>query len=409
MKLDWKSCLVACISVFLLYLAIHYWNAISTFVSILVSAASTLLTGAAFAYVVNILMSFFEKKIAPRCENPIWRKLRRPLCMILAFLTLVIALVLLMLLIAPQLVECFDKLVKALPGAASSFYAWLDEKVGLHELLLELNMTLPQTTEEWQQLLDKTAGVLMSGVGGVMNAAVTVTTSFFGTVVTIFMAFIFACNILISKEKLADQFTRLFNRILGTKLMVHVKHVLSVLDSCFHAYIVGQLIEAVILGSLCALGMWILQLPYPVMIGALIGVMALIPIAGAYIGAAIGAIMIFSVDPMKALFFLIFLLVLQQIEGNLIYPRTVGSTLHLPGIWVLAAVTIGGAIMGIPGMILFVPISAAIYRLLGEWTSHADQPSLVESIAAIDDPATEAPTESAPAQTKRSERHGRHH
>ena len=150
-------------------------------------------------------------------------------------------------------------------------------------------------------------------------------------------------------------------------------------------------LKALILGGLCALGMWIFQLPYAIMIGALIGVLALIPIAGAYIGGALGAIMIFSVDPFKALLFIVFLVVLQQVEGNLIYPRTVGSTLHLPGIWVLAAVTIGGAIMGISGMLLFVPLTAAVYRLLGEWVNQQGKPSLMESIASIDDelPAVE--------------------
>lgn len=385
MKLDWKSCIIACISVFLLYLAIHYWNSITSFAGVIASAAWTLVLGAMIAYVVNILMSFYEKKLAPNSKRALWQKSRRTMCMLLAFLTVVVALVLLVWLIVPQLIDCFDKLVKAMPKAVSSLYSWLNERINLTEYLQELNLSMPQTTEEWRIQLEKYAGVLVSGVGGVMNAAVSVTTSVVGMLVTLFMALIFACNILGSKEKLASQFFRLTERILGTRLMRHVQHVLSVLDSCFHAYIVGQLIEALILGSLCALGMWILQLEYPLMIGALIGVMALIPIAGAYIGGALGAIMLFSVEPVQAVIFIVFLLILQQIEGNLIYPRTVGSTLHLPGIWVLAAVTIGGGVMGIAGMLFFVPITAALYRLLGEWVSFRDKPSLVEAIAAIDD------------------------
>jgi len=297
-------------------------------------------------------MRCYEKRIAPRSEHPLWVKMRRTVCMLLAFLTVVVALILLVQLILPQLVECFDKLIAALVEGVPALYAWLDEKLSIGAFLQEQNIptALPQTTAEWRTLLEEYAHVLLTGVGGVMNLAVTVTTSLFGTIVTLFMSLIFACNILGGKEKLASQFNRLFTRILGEKIMAGVRHVLHVLDSCFSAYIVGQLIEALILGSLCAVGMWIFQLPYPIMIGALIGVLALIPIAGAYIGGALGAIMIFSVDPFKALFFIVFLIVLQQIEGNLIYPRTVGSTLHLPGIWVLAAVTIGGAILGIAGM-----------------------------------------------------------
>lgn len=390
MKLNWKTCLIVCVSVFLLYLAIHYWDGISAFAGVLVSAASTLVTGAVIAYIVNILMSFYERKIAPKSKNKLWLKTRRPLCMLLAFLTVVIALVLLVRLIVPQLIECFDKLVAALVDAAPRVYGWLDEKLNISQYIQEQqpNFALPDNASAWRALLEKYASVFVSGVGGVMNVAVSFTTSLFGMIVTLFMSLIFACNILSSKEKLASQFSRLFTRILGQRWMKKLLHVIKVLDSCFHSYIVGQLIEAVILGTLCALGMWILQLPYPVMIGALIGVMALIPIAGAYIGAAIGAIMIFSVDPIKALIFLVFLVVLQQIEGNLIYPRTVGSTLHLPGIWVLAAITVGGAIMGIAGMLLFVPLTAAIYRLLGEWANRQDKPSLVEVIAAMDDDCT---------------------
>lgn len=387
MKLDWKSCLIACVSVFALYLAIHYWSSITSFAGVVASSASTLVIGAVIAYIVNILMSFYERKIAPKCTRKLWLKARRPLCMVMAFLTVVVALVLLVQLIVPQLVECFDKLAAALVKAVPELYNWLDERLNLSAFLQEqgTNFALPNTTDGWRTLLEKSASVLVSGLGGVMNAAVTVTTSLFGTIVTLFMSLIFACNILAGKEKLGSQSKRLLTRVLGEKLMGYVSHVVAVLDSCFHSYIVGQLIEALILGSLCALGMLLLQLDYALMIGALIGVMALIPIAGAYIGAALGAIMLFSVEPLQALIFLIWIVVLQQIEGNLIYPRTVGSTLHLPGIWVLAAVTIGGGVMGIMGMLLFVPLTAALYRLLGEWVSCRDKPSLVESIAAIDD------------------------
>lgn len=368
MKLDWKSCLIACISLFTLYLAIHYWSSITSFAGVVASAASTLVLGAVIAYIVNILMSFYERKIVPGCKKAFWMKLRRPLCMVLAFLTVVVALVLLIQLIVPQLVECFDKLAAALVDAVPKAYAWLDEKLNISTFLQEhgTNFSLPSTTDGWRTLIEKSAGVVVNGLGGVMNAAVTVTTSLFGTIVTVFMSLIFACNILSSKEKLGSQFDRLFTRILGEKIMIYVRHVLDVLNSCFHAYIVGQLVEALILGSLCALGMLLFRLEYPLMIGALIGVMALIPIAGAYIGAAIGAIMLFSVDPLQAVIFLVFLVVLQQIEGNLIYPRTVGSTLHLPGLWVLAAVTIGGGLLGILGMLLGVPITAALYRLVRE-------------------------------------------
>ena len=141
-------------------------------------------------------------------------------------------------------------------------------------------------------------------------------------------------------------------------------YVITILHDCFQRYIVGQCTEAVILGLLCTLGMWIFRLPYATMIGALIALTALIPVAGAYIGGGVGALMVFSVSPMKAVVFLAFLVILQQLEGNLIYPRVVGSSLGLPAIWVLAAVTVGGGVLGVAGMLIGVPIAAACYRLL---------------------------------------------
>ena len=141
---------------------------------------------------------------------------------------------------------------------------------------------------------------------------------------------------------------------------------MGIANDCFHKFIVGQCTEAVILGSLCMVGMLVLRLPYAPMIGALVAFTALIPIVGAFIGAGVGAFLILMVSPSKAVIFLVFIIVLQQIEGNLIYPRVVGSSMGLPGIWVLAAVTVGGGVMGIPGMMIGVPLMAVIYKLVKE-------------------------------------------
>ena len=332
MKLNWKSCLIAGVSLFLLFLATHYWASIAGLISILWASAGTLLLGAAIAYVVNILMRLYERKIAPGCRRPLWIKARRSVCMLLAFLTLLAAIVLLLNIIVPQLVSCFDNLVRALGEAVPELYAWLDEHFALGEYLREQNIPTDFTSIDWRGILEEYAHVLLSGFGGVMNAAVTVTTSLIGMVVTFFLSIIFACNILASKERIGSQFYRLCGRVLGKDITTRLRHVLQVLDDCFHAYIVGQLTEALILGVLCTLGMLLLRMPYAPMIGTLMGVTALIPIAGGYIGAILGAVMLFSVSPYQALGFIIFILILQQIEGNLIYPRVVGNSLRLPGI-----------------------------------------------------------------------------
>lgn len=413
MKLNWKSSLIACASVFLLFLAIHYWSGITGFLSVVATSASTLVLGAVIAYIVNILMKALENHIAPRCRKPLWLELKRPVCMLLSFVILVLVIVLLVQLIVPQLIECFDQLINSLVQSVPDVLEWLEEHVGTLlqdeqvqnavEAVQQNAQTLgdpvadvagadgaasileaiPTTDIEWRSLLEKYAQVLLTGVGGVMNFAFSTISSLMSIIVTLFIGLVFAINILAGKEKIAGQFDRLFARIFGNGIMLRLRHVVAVLDDCFHSYIVGQLTEAVILGSLCAIGMTLFRMDYALMIGTLIGVTALIPIAGAYIGAAIGAIMLFSVSHLQALGFLVFIVVLQQIEGNVIYPRTVGNSLHLPGIWVLAAVTIGGGVMGIAGMLLFVPLTAAAYRLIGEWVREEGKPSLAEKITSF--------------------------
>ena len=169
-----------------------------------------------------------------------------------------------------------------------------------------------------------------------------------------------------NKEKLKKQYHLLANRHINNKWIARIDYAAHILDDCFRRYIVGQCTEALILGILCMLGMWILRLPYAEMVGALIAVTALIPVAGAFIGGGIGAFMILTISPMKALIFLIFLVVLQQLENNIIYPKVVGTSMGLPALWVLAAVTVGGGVLGVGGMIIGVPLTAAIYHLLRE-------------------------------------------
>ena len=206
--------------------------------------------------------------------------------------------------------------------------------------------------------------VLTAGVGSTVNVIVNTVTSVASGFVTFFMALIFSIYLLLGKEKLGGQLEKIMGRYLKKEINRKIRYVVGVINDCFHRYIVGQCTEAVILGVLCMLGMMIIRLPYATMIGALIGFTALIPVAGAYIGAFVGAFMILTVAPVKALIFLVFIVVLQQLEGNLIYPRVVGSSLGLPAIWVLAAVTVGGGVLGVPGMLLGVPLTAAVYRLV---------------------------------------------
>ena len=388
MKLTFKDCLKLCGSVFILYLCVHYWQTAADFVQLVLGAAVPMFIGCAIAYVVNLLMRFYESHYHPGGKLGFLMKARRPVCMIAAFVTLIAVVVLIIWLIVPQLGSCFRLIAAELPGFISEVLALVDEwNLISDELIASLEAI------DWKNVLTQVLNVVKSGIGNVMDVVVSTVSTVFSGIVTALVAIIFSIYLLSGKERLGAQFRRAAKRYLKESWYEKLSYLLYVVDDCFHRYIVGQCIEAVILGTLCALGMAILKLPYAAMVGALTAFTALIPVAGAYIGAAVGAFMILTVDPWKAVIFLIFLVILQQFEGNVIYPRVVGSSMGLPGIWVLAAVTIGGGIMGIAGMLLGVPLAAAAYRILRDDVNGNPMKAPAEAVA-------EAPSGEVPAETE---------
>ena len=361
MKIGWKDCWKLGVTVFALYICINYWKSAAALAAAVLGAALPLLIGCAVAYLVNILMTRYEALYFPESKKAAVIKSRRPVCMLLAFLTLVAIVVFVVLMIVPQLISCFQVILAGVPG-------FMEEAIDLVE---EWGILSPESLGyleniDWESRIGQILQMVTSGIGNVMDVLISAVSSVFSWIVTAFLSLIFSIYLLSSREKLASQADRLMSRCLPDRFYHKVRYVLAVLNDCFRRYIVGQCTEAVILGGLCTLGMWIFRLPYAAMVGALIAFTALIPVAGAYIGAGVGAFMILTVDPIKAVIFLVFIVVLQQLEGNLIYPRVVGSSMGLPGIWVLAAVTVGGGILGIGGMLLGVPLAAAAYRLIRE-------------------------------------------
>ena len=206
-----------------------------------------------------------------------------------------------------------------------------------------------------------------------MNATLNITTSIVGALVNFLLALVFSLYLLAQKETLIAQSKRLLRRALPRKAADKLLELLSLTNNAFSSFVTGQVTEAVILGTLCCLGMLILRLPYALPVSVIIAALSLIPIFGAWIGAATGAFLIVFQSPIKALTFLIFLLILQQVEGNLIYPRVVGKSVGLPGLWVLAAVTIGGGAFGVLGMLLGVPVCSVIYTLLQNFVRTAPE------------------------------------
>lgn len=360
-KIEWKTCFRIGVSAFLLYLCITYWSTFTGFAGTLIGASMPLLIGCVIAYIINILMSFYEKHYFPNTTNTGLIKSRRPICMLAAFISLVLVILLLGKMVVPELIACIELLITQIPDAIASLVDWLETTN-----LVPNDMLASLQTLDWKSKVEQILSVLTTGVGNIMGTAVNMVSSVFSGIVTALFAFIFSIYLLTGKEKLGNQSNRLMKRYMKKSVYSKTKYLLFVLNDCFHKYIVGQCIEAVILGTLCSIGMIILRFPYATMTGAVIAFTALIPVAGGYIGAAVGAFMIMTVSPIKALLFLVYIVILQQIEGNLIYPKVVGSSMGLPAIWVLAAVTVGGGVMGIAGMLIGVPLAATIYRLLRE-------------------------------------------
>lgn len=361
MKTDAKSLLKVGIAIFLLYLCIHYWTGISGFLLTIVGAAFPLTIGCVIAYLINILMSWFERHYFPNSIRPAVIKSRRIVCLIAAILSMLAIVALIVWLVLPQLIDCIMLIINILPGTIEKLLAQIEKLNILPEDIFNFLEGI-----DWKSQIGKILEGVTNGVGSVMETVFKAVSSVFSGVVTALLAIIFALYLLLGRDRLAGQFRRLMHRYLRPRWFDKVMYFLGILNDSFHKFIVGQCIEAVVLGLLCTIGMSIFRFPYATMIGALVAFTALIPVAGAYIGAGVGAFMILTVSPMQALLFLVFIVVLQQLEGNIIYPRVVGSSIGLPGIWVLAAVTIGGGIMGVVGMLLGVPLVAALYRILRE-------------------------------------------
>ena len=368
-----------------LILGIQNITVVVTVLQTVAGVLQPLILGAVIAYILNILMKKLEKIYFPKSKNSLINKTKRMVCIILSLLLVIGILGLVMGLVLPELVGAFAVIAESVPVYYEKLVAWLmtysDKFPVIEEYINGLQL-------DWSQITKNLVMYATSGVGGIFNSAISVVSVVVGGIVNFVIALIFAIYLLAGKEKLSAQLKRVLEAYLSEKKRAQLAQMVAVADNTFSSFIVGQCTEAVILGSLCTIGMWILRFPYAPMTGAFIGVTALIPVAGAYLGAGVGAFMIMTVDPMKALLFLVFIVCLQQLEGNLIYPKVVGSSVGLPALWVLAAVTVGGGINGIFGMLLGVPIAATLYKLIG-----MDVRKKVDKQKAVGPDSEVAPTE----------------
>ena len=357
--------LIAC--AILLYWGLNNLSVLGGLLRSILSLFSPLLIGVGIAYVMNLLLMAIERlwdkalKKAPE----LWRvKLKRPICLTLAFLLFLGIIFAIIFILIPRLEEAGTTLVANVPTYITQIQGWWDN---LTAFAADHGITLPELSMNVEDATKFITKLLTSNGDSVVNTTINITTSILGALVNVLLALVFSVYMLAQKEKLLAQSKRLLLAALPQKAGERTMHILKLTNGAFSSFVTGQVTEAFILGTLCCLGMLILRLPYALPVSVIIRFTSLIPIFGAWIGAATGAFLIVFVSPIKALTFLIFLLILQQVEGNLIYPKVVGKSVGLPGLWVLAAVTIGGGAFGVLGMLLGVPVCSVIYALVQDY------------------------------------------
>ena len=327
---------------------------------------SPLLTGGALAFVLNVPMRFLEEKLLsrPRKGRRLPPRLVRGLSLVLTLVLAVAVVLVLVLVIVPQLAESVAGLGGVIMAAVSRFVTWAEEQFAAYP---QIAAWLEGLTVNWESLLASVVDFVKSGFGSVLSSTISATRSVVSALSTAFVAFVFSLYILLQKEKLGLQCRKALYALLPKAAVDRTVEVCRLSHRVFSSFITGQCVEAVILGAMFFVSMTLLRMPYALLVGCLIAVTALVPIVGAFIGCAVGAFLLLVVSPMQALIFIILFLTLQQVEGNLIYPRVVGSSVGLPSIWVLAAVSLGGSLLGVAGMVLFIPLTSVAYTLFRQF------------------------------------------
>lgn len=318
--------------------------------------------GGAIVFVINVPMSFLEKKIFENIkkENKAARKLARPVSLLLTIVLVVGVIALVMIGVIPQLTKTMGSLMINITDFIPQIKIWIRDFFHDNREIMNL---VDQVQFNPDQAIRWGISLLGNGAGNMMNTTVSAVGSVVSGLATFFIAFSFACYVLFQKEKLHVQIRKVLFAFLPKQKADAFLKVCSLTYRTFANFLTGQCLEAVILGCMFVVTLSILRMPYALLIGVLIAFTALIPIFGAFIGCAVGSFLIFMVSPKQAIIFIIVFLVLQQIEGNLIYPHVVGESVGLPSIWVLAAVTIGGNLMGIVGMLVFIPLLSVVYTI----------------------------------------------
>lgn len=353
-----KQILKIVVTGIILYWLLNNVSIITTILGKILNVLFPFILGCCIAFILNIPMKFFEKKFSKGKKSKIKPGIKRFFSILLSIIIIILVLVIVFRLIIPQLINVGALLIEKMPYYMEQIENFTNDTLQNKEIQEAIKSVDFDT-----KAIEKTVS---SGIKNIIASSINAISGLISGVANLIIGIVFAFYLLLSKENLKIFAKKFLNAYLKENTKKYVIEISRLSSKTFKNFIVGQVTESLILGTLCAIGMLILNLPYAVTIGVLVGFTALIPIVGAFIGCAIGALLIVAIDPIKALVFIIFFLVLQQIEGNVIYPKVVGNSVGLPGLLVLFAVTIGGNLFGIVGMLVGLPIVSIIYTILKE-------------------------------------------
>jgi predicted PurR-regulated permease PerM len=346
-----------------LYLGLSNWKVVVGVLIYVYNLLFPFILGGCIAFILNIPMSFFTKKLSnvkDKTVGPIIRKGNKVISLILSFIMIIGIIALISYIVIPQIITTAKILPATFENAVRSLQKWAENREWLSTGIVNWVNTLHI---DWESMLNNAKSIVFSGASSMLLSTIGVATSFANGIVNFLLGLVFAFYILLQKEKLGAQCKKALYAFLPKEKADSVLGVAALTSETFSNFISGQCLEAVILGLMFFVTMIIFKFPYALVISVLIGVTALIPVLGSFIGCAIGIFLIVMVNPVQAGLFLILFLVLQQIEGNVVYPRVVGDSVGLPAIWVLVAITIGGKMMGVAGMIIFIPLFSVAYVL----------------------------------------------
>lgn len=366
-NINFKQIVLLIFITLLIYTGMQNISVIFFGILYLLNISFPFILGACLAFVINIPMNFFELRLFCRLKNnKVTEKLKRPLSLILSFLIIIAVIAFVIMMLIPQLTKTFVSIGKTIQIAIPKFINFINHHFDKTTLSSMVNEKLSEI--DVNNIIDTISKFIKSSsqskiLSTTMNAA----KSFVSSVVNIIIAIIFAIYILLQKEKLNSQINKVLKAFFNDKVYNRIYKICHISYISFKNFITGQCFEAIILGSMFFVTMLIIRLPYALLVSILIAFFALIPMVGAFIGFILSFLLILMVSPIKSIEFIVLFIILQQIEGNLIYPKVVGNSVGLPSIWVLVAVTLGGNIFGVAGILLFIPISSVMYSLFREY------------------------------------------